>query len=90
MMSKTEKIKKEPLLQQPFSFYSCYFDMKLNEKADVVERDLVKYYKQEYEDAMYQVELRRGEVKGCEEVIRGHMKEEFRLNSIIENLEYKI
>jgi hypothetical protein len=44
-IGKANDIPKDPFVDKPFNFYSSYIKLAKYEKEDLIERDIVQYYK---------------------------------------------
>lgn len=85
-ITKLAMAQEEPLLRQPFQFYSSYINLNNSDKLNIMERELVLYYKAEVESMKTQVELTKNECEGNQYMVSQLLKSEDVLKKKIEHM----
>ena len=92
MLQPKDVADREPILREPFYFYGSYVDMKMEDKIEAVERELVRYGRGTIEELRFrcglqesQITLLEGNAAYYENTVQEKMDEIEKLKVIIEN-----
>lgn len=85
-MSKGQMAQEESFLKDPFPFYSSYIHLTKESKIDIMQREIVLYYKSEIGTMETQVELAKNENEGNKFMVESLLKNEETLKKKIEHL----
>ena len=89
-LGKSTDLPRDPFMDKPFNFYSHYVQLAKNDKEDLMEKDLVKYYKAMAMSFTEQLELKDNEKKAQKYMMDQLIVGETDLNKRIDRLNNQI